>query len=211
MGAGSAAVLAVAADDEEDLLFHIAVVAGNRSARGAGRIFRIDLVEVEGLDEPITRAVETGASPKSVDDLLGESEGRKRAAPKRDSAREIILRELALEPQQLDYLKAKGAAEGISGDTMWQAANELKSELLIDRGNSGPGTPWLWFLTSGPRARAREEPPEPEHTDFGPKTLTSGSRTSPELSPKSGDSPVQADLNGAAREQLGIPEIEDAG
>src|SRR5437764_1126036 len=50
-------VLVVAADDEDEQLFHIAVAAGNRSARGAGRAFRIELVNV-GLKEPVTRAAE---------------------------------------------------------------------------------------------------------------------------------------------------------
>lgn len=145
------AVLAVAADDQDDMLFHIAVVAGNRSARGAGRTFRIELVDV-GLKEPVTRAVELGESTKSVDDLLGQTVETRRAAVKRDGAAEIILRELAVEPRPLDYLKARCIAEiGCSGDTVWKAANELKADEKVDRRNSGPGTPWLWYLlTSAP-------------------------------------------------------------
>jgi putative DNA primase/helicase len=171
------AVVAVVADDEQDLVFHIAVVAGNRSARGAGRTFRIDLVDVEGLDEPITRAIETGVSAKSVDDLLGDGEKRQRKAPKRDSAREVILRELEVEPQPLDYLKAKCAAEGVeSGDTVWRAANQLKSEGLVDRANSGPGTPWLWSLTS---ARARGGTTNTEVLTSVPESVTSVLQDSP--------------------------------
>jgi hypothetical protein len=144
------AVLVVAADDEDDMLFHIAIAAGNRSARGAGRQFRIELADV-GLKEPVTRAVELGASTKSVDDLLGKAPDDRRAAVKRDGAAEIILRELAVEPRALDYLKAKCVAEvGASSDTTWRAANRLKAEGKVTRGNSGPGTPWLWSLTSAP-------------------------------------------------------------
>ena len=191
------AVLAVAADDEEDLLFHIAVAGGNRSARGAGRVFRIDLVDVAGLAEPITRATEIGTSAKSVDELLGDGDDRKRKAPKREGAREIILRELALEPQSLDFLKAKCIAElGVSGETVWRAANELKSERLVETGNSGIGTPWLWFVTS---PRARGDTTNDELTDFVTKSPTSSLFNSPEDETKSSpaESLFDAGLNGS--------------
>ena len=143
------AVLAVAPDDEEELLFHIGVIAGNRSARGAGRTFRIELVNVAGLTEPVTHAVEAGVSNKSIDDLLGAGADTKRKAPKRDGSRDLILRELADEPKSIDHLKAVCAAEiGASGETVWRAANALKVEGLVDRRPSGPATPWLWYLTS---------------------------------------------------------------
>jgi hypothetical protein len=140
------AVVAVAPDDETDLLFHIAVAAGNRSARGAGRTFRIELADV-GLKEPVTRAVEIGDSAKSVDELLGCEPEKRRAAVKRDGAADIILRELVDEPRPLDYLKAICAAEvGASSDTTWRAANVLKAAGAVDRRNSGPGSPWLWYM-----------------------------------------------------------------
>lgn len=177
------AVLAVAPDDEQDLLFHIAVIAGNRSARGAGRTFRIDLVDLSehGLTEPVTRAVDAGASSKSIDDLLGQHETR-RPAPKREAAATIILHELADEPKPLDHLKAVCIAEiGCSGETVWQAANSLKANGEVDRRNSGPGTPWVWFLTS------ESLPLDTTHyevTDFVTKTVpdfvTSYSAESPE-------------------------------
>jgi putative DNA primase/helicase len=194
------AVLAVAADDEQDLLFHIAVVGGNRSARGAGRVFQIDLVDIEGLDEPITRATEIGTSAKSVDDLLGGGDDRKRKAPKRTKAREVILRELAGGAEPLDYLKSKCIAEiGCSGETVWQAANELKSERLISSSNSGPGTPWLWFLTSG---SGPGETTEYEVTDFVTKSVTLGSPVSPENGTKSGSAdPLNADLSDGDEQQ----------
>lgn len=194
------AVVAVAADDAQDLLFHIGVASGNRSARGAGRTFRIELVDVDGLDEPITRAVETGVSAKNIDDLLRNGEERRRDAPKRDTAGEIILRELTLEPRSLDYLKAKCAAEGVdSGDTVWRAANLLKAEGQVDRGNSGPGTPWLWFLTSASLARAREVTTHTEVLTSVPESVTSVPPDSPEPSTKSSppESLFDADLNGS--------------
>jgi len=145
------AVLAVAPDDEQDMVFHIGVIGGNRSARGAGRTFRIELVDLSehGLTEPVTRAVDAGVSHKSIDDLLGAGAEEKRKAPLRDRCREIILRALDDQPKQLDHLKAVCIAEtACSGKTAWQAANALKAEGLVACRNSGPGTPWLWHLTS---------------------------------------------------------------
>jgi hypothetical protein len=175
------AVLVVAADDEADDVFHIIVAAANRSARGAGRVFRIELADV-GLIEPVTRADDVGDSTKSVDELLGAQRATRRLAPKRDAAAKIILRELGIEPRQLDYLKAVCIAEiGCSGDTVWQAANALKASGQIDRSNSGPGTPWLWYLTS---ESARLDTTKTEVIDFGTKSVpdfvTSGSPETPE-------------------------------
>ena len=66
------AVLAFAGDDEDDMVFHVQVVAGNRSGRSAAQGYRIELRDV-GLGEPVTYAVELGESSKSVDQLLASS------------------------------------------------------------------------------------------------------------------------------------------
>ncbi len=183
------AVLAVAPDDEEQMLFHIAVVSGNRSARGAGRIFRIDLVDV-GLDEPVTQATEAGTSSKSLDDLLGAGADEKRKAPMRSNCRALILRELGVEGRQLDHLKSVCAAEiGCSGDTVWQAANELKAEGTIICRNEGRGTPWIWQLA-----------PSFAKPDFVPKSMTSG--PNPDFRPKSEPEP---EVNGGHDFGPGIP------
>jgi hypothetical protein len=138
------AVIAFAPDDEDDMIFHAAVVAGNRSGRGAAQGFRIELRDV-GLKEPITYAAELGESGKSVDQLLATRLVPKGA--KRASVKELILRELKRGPQALDRLKALAADEiDASGETVWRAANGLKAEGKVDRSNSGPGTPWLWYL-----------------------------------------------------------------
>ena len=169
------AVLAVVPDDDDADLFHIGVIAGNRSARGTGRTFRIELADMSehGLTEPVTRTVEAGVSNKSIDDLLGAAADEKRKAPKRDGARALILRELADKPKPLDHLKAVCAAEiSASGDTVWQAANALKAEGLVTRSNSGPGTPWLWWLTSVPTHDSSTK------SDRDPEVMTSGSTPS---------------------------------
>jgi putative DNA primase/helicase len=98
-------VIVMAADDEDELLFHIEVVAGNRGPSGQGRAFRIELVSVEGLLEPVTRAVEIGDSGKSVEMLLG---GKRET--KSGKARELILEVLAGVPEmESDALDAQVA------------------------------------------------------------------------------------------------------
>ncbi len=144
------AVLGVAADDEEDMTYHLQVLAGNRSARGRGRQFRIEMADVEGLTEQVTRAVEMGESSKDVENLLADSDdGRsRREAPKRDGCAEIILRELAKGPQTMSYLNAVCIEEiDAAGNTAWRAANGLKAQGKARPSNNGPGTPWYWTLT----------------------------------------------------------------
>jgi hypothetical protein len=104
------------------------------------------LASVHGLNEPITLAVETGDQVKPVDQLLQTAQQR---GTKRDGARELILRELGRGPASLVDLKATAASQiGCSGETVWRAANQLKAERLARCANAGPGTPWLWRLTS---------------------------------------------------------------
>jgi hypothetical protein len=122
------AVLAFAHDDEDEMVFHVQVVAGNRSGRTAARAYRIELRDV-GLKEPITCAVSIGESLKSVDDLL--------AAPRRESksadARELILDILETDgDQESDTLDARIAAEtGLTAKTVRNLRGELVNAGLI--------------------------------------------------------------------------------
>jgi hypothetical protein len=59
------AVVMIAADDVDPQIRHIQVIAGNRSLNGSAQAFRIDAVDVAGLTEPITLAVQLGESAKS--------------------------------------------------------------------------------------------------------------------------------------------------
>jgi hypothetical protein len=136
-------VIVMAADDEDELLFHAQVVAGNRGPRSNGRAFRLELVDVPPAKE-ITLAVPLGESAKNVEELLAL---RQPKGAKRDDARKLILRELETGPKSLDELKALAASElGVSGETVWRAANALKHEGIAKPQNSGPGTAWLWRL-----------------------------------------------------------------
>jgi hypothetical protein len=120
-------VLAMAADDEEEMLFHIEVVAGNRGPSGQGRSFRIELADV-GLKEPVTKAVELGVSKKSVETLLGANQQSKSG-----KARTLILELLESVPEmESDQLDARVAQEtGLVVGTVKNQRTKLKEQGLI--------------------------------------------------------------------------------
>jgi predicted transcriptional regulator len=151
------AAVFIAKDDEDDLLRHIQVVVGNRSLNGSAQAFRIEAVDVPGLTEPITRAVELGASSKSVDDLLAA----RTAEPSRtDRARDLILDILEGEgAQESDALDARVANEtGLSARTIRNLRGELKNEGLIRaapvKGDTGAVASWQVVRTAAPRDAA---------------------------------------------------------
>jgi hypothetical protein len=119
------AVLAVAADDEDEMTFHIQVIAGNRGPRNQGRAFKMELVNVVSGGEPLTKAVEVGVSSKRVDDLLG--------APPRSSnsqrARKLILSKIEDGPRDSEQLDADVASEtGLSQRTVKDLRGALRRE-----------------------------------------------------------------------------------
>ncbi len=122
------AVLAFAMDDEDEMVFHVQVVAGNRTGRGNAQSYRIELRDV-GLEEPVTYAVAIGDSAKNVDDLL--------ASPRRNSksagAREMLLDLLDEQgEQECDDLDARISAQtGVSAKTVRNLRSELKNEGLV--------------------------------------------------------------------------------
>jgi hypothetical protein len=150
-------VLGFAPDDEDDMVFHVQVLAGNRSGKSAAQGYRIELRDI-GLGEPVTYATEMGETGKSVDQLLATTSVPRGA--KRAGAKDIILRELANGPQTLDHLKAVAATEAdAASDTVWRAANELKAAGKVKNGNSGPGTTWHWWLADKPTAEVNTTKP----------------------------------------------------
>jgi hypothetical protein len=146
------AVLAFAPDDEDEMIFHVQVVAGNRSARGSARRFRIELRDV-GLLEPVTYAVELGESLKDVDELLTST----RRASKSQSARDLILDILETEgDQESDAFDARVAAEtGVTAKTVRNQRGELKNVGLVKsvphKDEHGTILHWTIVRTSAPR------------------------------------------------------------
>ena len=147
------AVLAFAKDDEDEMLFHVQVVAGNRSGRCKAQSYRIELRDVPGLGEPVTYASAVGETTKDVDDLL--------QAPRRTSksaeARDLILDILENEGEQgSDALDARIAeATGITAGTAKNQRQTLKNEGLIRnvpiRDEQGAIKTWNVARTAAPR------------------------------------------------------------
>ena len=144
----------IAVDDEDPLIRHIQVVAGNRSLNGSAQAFRIDAVDVAGLSEPITLAVALGESAKSVDQLL---ETRNVPETKTDQARDLLLDILDEEgEQESDALDAHVAREtGLSARTVRDARMTLAREGLVkarpDKDEFGTITGWRVNRTAAPR------------------------------------------------------------
>jgi AAA domain len=123
------AVVMIAVDDEDELVRHIQVVAGNRSLNGNGQAFRLEAVAVEGLAEPITLAVSLGDSTKNVDELLSVSAERPRTQVARDLILDILERD---GEQESDGLDARVAAEtGLAAQTVKNTRVALKNAGLI--------------------------------------------------------------------------------
>jgi predicted transcriptional regulator len=147
------AVVMIALDDEDPTVRHIQVVAGNRSLNGSARAFRIEAVPVEGLAEPITRAVDLGESAKDVEALIGAQP----AETKTDRARELILDILEAEgEQESDALDARVACEtGLAAKTVKNARSRLSKEGLLkptpEKDEYGEIIRWLVFRTGAPR------------------------------------------------------------
>lgn len=142
-----------ARDDTDDMVFHVQVQAGNRSAHGDGESFRIELRDVEGLAEPVTYASELGASTKDVDELL--------AAPKRNSksqaARDLILEILEADgTQESDALDARVVREtGLAVQTVKNQRVALNNAGLIrnipDKDEHGQVLRWKVARTGAER------------------------------------------------------------
>ena len=147
----------MAADDEDDMLFHAQVVAGNRGPRGnTGRAYRLELRDVPPATE-ITCLVPEGESTKDVEQLLVGKTGSEPAS-KSAKARELILDILDGEgPQESDTFDARIAAEaGISAKTVRNLRSQLSADGLIKahplhRNEDGTVAKWSVGRTLAPR------------------------------------------------------------
>jgi hypothetical protein len=168
-------VLVAAADDEDEMVFHVQTVAGNRGPKaGTGRSYRFELVDV-GLAEPVTFAAELGQSTKHVDNLLTEEKKPSGSA----SARAFILATLEengrMESDALDALVTEHA--GVSSKTAKNLRSELKGKGLIrsipERDESGAVKRWYVARTNAPLPEHEQGPYAREYKKSGPSSSTS--------------------------------------
>lgn len=151
-------VLMFAPDDEDDMIFHVQVVAGNRAGRSNGRSYHIDLAPLPGLLEPVTRASIVGESTKDVEDLLQVI----RRTSKSQNAREVILDILDQEGrQESEAFDARIAhLAGVTAKTVRNLRGELKNQGLVKAvPEKDPDTQMVssWWIerTKAPRPSAR--------------------------------------------------------
>jgi hypothetical protein len=150
-------VILMARDDEDEMLFHYQVVAGNRGPRSNGRAFRLTLVDVPPAVE-ITLAVSEGDSTKDVEDLLGPPNGNGGEQSRSSQATELILEILEAEgDQESDALDARVAKEtGLAARTVKNQRNRIREQGLIaslpDRDEHGAVQRWLIHRTNAPRS-----------------------------------------------------------
>ena len=152
---GPRAVVLMARDDEDEMLFHAQVVAGNRGPRSNGRAFRLELVDVPPARE-ITLAVPAGDSAKDVETLLGATRGDTTTS-RSAQADELILDILEAEgEQESDALDARVAAEtGIAAKTVRNRRSDLARAGLIKpqpvKDEHGNVVVWRVRRTQAPR------------------------------------------------------------
>jgi hypothetical protein len=154
-------VILMAADDEDDLLFHAQVVAGNRGPKNNDRAFRLDLVDVPPAEE-ITLVVAQGDSNKDVQALLVASNGASNASRSAE-ARELILDLLdAAVEIESDELDAGVAAQtGLAARTAKNIRKELTAQGLVSsrgvRDEQGAMKRWFVRRTNAPRHVVKPE------------------------------------------------------
>ena len=159
-------VLVLAADDEDDMLFHLQVVEGNRAAKNSGaRLLRLEVHQPYPghPDSDVTRVVDIGESGKNVDDLLSNGEG-KDSTSKSATAWALILSILDTEgEQESDTLDARVTAEvGFkNGRSVRNVRAKLKNAGLIRMvppirdalGEYAEGGKWFVRRTNAPDAK----------------------------------------------------------
>lgn len=122
-------VILMAADDEDDRLFHYQVVAGNRGPKSAGRALRLELVDVPPATE-ITLTIPEGDSAKNVEHLLSGQKPGLAPESKSARARELILDILDDEgPQESDAFDARIAREA---DLSVRTVKNIRAQLVND-------------------------------------------------------------------------------
>lgn len=124
-------VIVMAGDDEDEMLFHAQVVAGNRGPRNAALAFRLELRDVAGAKD-VTWLDGLGESEKDVNDLLTVTAQSRREASRSAKARDLILSTLERGTMASDELDAAVASEtGLRRKTIQDLRTALKDDGLI--------------------------------------------------------------------------------
>jgi hypothetical protein len=208
-------VIGIARDNEEANLSHIQCLIGNRLPPGTpGRVFQIDGVKLDGLENEITRAAWIGDSGKNVETLIGGKTGSGEPS-KSQTARELILDTLEAAPGrsvESDELDARIAGEtGLAVKTVKNVRTALATEGLIrsvpDKDEAGQVQRWFVRRTRAPRT------PDPgtsgAATGFGSTTPHPAQSPTHTLTGPGFISPQVPTRAGSRARARGEPEAED--
>jgi len=142
------AVIGIARDRGDARVSHIQCLAGNRlPPETPGRAFRIDGVVLEGLENEVTRAVWSGDSTESVEDLLAvRQEGDRVAA---EDVQRVVLETLAGGEATRDYLNRICKDRLVANpDSVYKSGlKPLKEQGRIRVRKDGPDGSWYWRLS----------------------------------------------------------------
>ena len=139
--------MAMAYDDEDPDVRVLEVVKSNIGPKGVGRNYRIRVVEVDGLDEPVPMLVAEGAATKAVDDLIAKTQRGKRIPA--ELVRELILAELQTGEKPRSYLDQIASEKlGASTDTVYQSGlDPLRKDSRVKARKDGTVGGWYWRLS----------------------------------------------------------------
>jgi hypothetical protein len=150
-------VLAMAADDEDKMLFHLQCIAGNRGPKDMALKFRLCLVDVPPATD-VNLLDGEGESNKDVEDLLIAKREERVSESATSSAREMILDLLdergRMESSALDSEVAQKT--DVKVGTIRNIRTKLKDHGLIrvfpDKNEAGQNIRWNIERTLAPRA-----------------------------------------------------------
>ncbi len=139
--------LAMAYDDEDPDIRVLEVVKSNIGPKGVGRNYRVRVVEVDGLKEPVPALVAEGVASKAVDDLIAQKKDGKRIPP--ELLRDVILAELELGERPRKHLDAACKEKlGANPDTVYKSGiTPLREASRIKARKDGMNGGWFYRLT----------------------------------------------------------------
>jgi hypothetical protein len=139
--------LAMAYDDEDTDLRVLEVVKSNLGPKGVGRNYRVQTLDVEGLDDPVPFLVAEGAAMKAVDDLLAEQRKGKRVPAELTQA--LVLAQLATGEQSREHLNQVAAEKlGASPDALYKSGiDPLRKAGRIKARKDGMTGGWYYRLS----------------------------------------------------------------
>jgi hypothetical protein len=164
------AVIGIARDNSDPSLSHIQCLAGNRlPPETPGRVFRIEGVKLDELENEITRAIWIGDSAESVESLIGVAvSGTTRVAA--ELVQRVVLEFLETgEKTRSEVDNACKEALGVNSSSVYNSAlRPLNEARRIRARKDGLNGPWCWRLADESWAEAARATPSQDELNERP-------------------------------------------